>query len=280
MGGGRRVGGEEGRRGRPPSGVEVRVECEAAAVGEQGGEGDQVRPLTVPVLVQPGAGGGEEGGAGALVGAAHAAGGLPQCERQSDRLERLGRRQAGEGAAAPASAAAPFASEGGERLLAPQRRGAPRRRSLERQLLLPPSPRSSTLVFFEVAAEDKRVGGGEGTLSAAKSLARRVLQLLVQVEVVLALAAIGAAVAVEGPLARVHAHMLNQLIGRLGQVATLLTLVVVAQPVGAHVSLQGGLVGPQSLTDAAAVLQLTVRLKVALQGRWTRGGIDAEGAPG
>lgn len=58
-----------------------------------------------------------------------------------------------------------------------------------------------------------------------------------QVEVVLALAAIRAAVTVEGPLACVHTHMLDQLIGRLGQVATLLTLVVVAQTVPAHVGL-------------------------------------------
>lgn len=83
-------------------------------------------------------------------------------------------------------------------------------------------------MFLEVAAEDEGVCGSERALLAAESLARRVLQLLVQVEVVLALAAIRAAVAVEGPLARVHAHVLDELIGRLGQVATLLTLVVVA----------------------------------------------------
>lgn len=44
--------------------------------------------------------------------------------------------------------------------------------------------------------------------------------------------------------------------------------------------LQRGLVGPQSLADAAAVLHLTVRLKVALHGRWTIGGVDAKRAPG
>lgn len=93
-------------------------------------------------------------------------------------------------------------------------------------------------MFLEVAAEYERVCGGERALSAAKSLARRVLQLLVQVEVVLALAAVGAAVAVEGPLARVHAHVLDQLVGRLGQVAALLALIVVAQAVSAHVGLQ------------------------------------------
>lgn len=92
-------------------------------------------------------------------------------------------------------------------------------------------------MFLHVAAEDKRVCGGEGALVAAQSLTWRVLQLLVQVEVVLALAAVRAAVAVEGPLTRVHAHVLYQLVGRLGQVATLLTLVVVAQTVPAHVGL-------------------------------------------
>lgn len=68
-GGGRRAGGEEERRsGGPPSGVGVRVECEAAVVGEQGGEGDQVRLVAVPVLLQHVAGGGrEEGGAAAEV---------------------------------------------------------------------------------------------------------------------------------------------------------------------------------------------------------------------
>lgn len=135
-------------------------------------------------------------------------------------------------------------------------------------------------MFLEVAAEDEGVCGGERALLAAENLARRVLQLLVQVQVVLALAAIGAAVAVEGPLARVHSHVLDQLVGRFRQVATLLTLVVVSQAMPPHVGLQGGLVGPQSLADAAAVLHLTVRLQVALHGRWTIGGVDAKRAPG
>lgn len=93
-------------------------------------------------------------------------------------------------------------------------------------------------MFLEVAAEYKGVCGGERALLAAEDLARRVLQLLVQVQVVLALAAIRAAVTVEGPLACVHTHMLDQLIGRFGQVATLLTLVVVSQAVPPHVGLQ------------------------------------------
>ena len=135
-------------------------------------------------------------------------------------------------------------------------------------------------MLLEVAAEDEGVRGGEGAGAAAQRQARRVLQLLVQVQVVLALAAVRAAVAVEGPLARVHAHVLDQLVGRLGQVAALLAPVVVAQAVSAHVGLQRGLVGPQSLADAAAVLQLPVRPEVALQRRWTMGAVDAERTPG
>lgn len=76
-GGGRRVGGEEERRcGGPPSGVEVRVECEAAVVGEQGGEGDQVRPVAAPVLLEHVAGGGEEEGGAAAARAAGVSGGV------------------------------------------------------------------------------------------------------------------------------------------------------------------------------------------------------------
>lgn len=135
-------------------------------------------------------------------------------------------------------------------------------------------------MFLDVAAEDEGVRGGEGALVAAQRVARRVLQLLVQVEVVFALAAVGAAVTVEGPLTCVHPHVLDQLVGCLGQVAALLALIVVAQAVGTHVAIQRGLVRPQSLADAAAVLHLTVRLEVALHGRWTIGGVDAERAPG
>lgn len=111
---------------------------------------------------------------------------------------------------------------------------------------------------------------GKGPLARVHALMRLEVSRLRE-----ALAALRAAV---GPLARVHAHVLDQLVGRLGQVATLLTLVVVAQAMPAHVGLQRGLVGPQSLTDAAAVLHLAVRLEVALHGRWTIGGIDAERA--
>lgn len=107
------------------------MECETAVVGEQGGEGDQVGPVAVPVLLEHVAGGGkEEGGAAA----AHAAGvsrgvaavhadqavqraagvqlvGLAQCERQSDGLQRLGGRQAHEGAVAAAPSAAASSAE-------------------------------------------------------------------------------------------------------------------------------------------------------------------------
>lgn len=41
------------------------MECEAAVVGEQGSEGNQVCPVTVPVLLEDLAGGGEEEGGAA-----------------------------------------------------------------------------------------------------------------------------------------------------------------------------------------------------------------------
>lgn len=66
-----------------------------------------------------------------------------------------------------------------------------------------------------MTAEDKRVGGLEKALLAAEGLARGVLKLLVQIEIVFALAAVAALVTVKGALPCVDAHMLNQLIGRL-----------------------------------------------------------------
>lgn len=51
------------------------MECEAAVVGEQGGEGDQVRLVAVPVLLEHVAGGGEEEG-GAAAQAAGVSGGI------------------------------------------------------------------------------------------------------------------------------------------------------------------------------------------------------------
>lgn len=50
------------------------MECEAAVVGEQGGEGDQVRPVAVFVLLKHVAGGGEEEGGATAAAAARAAG--------------------------------------------------------------------------------------------------------------------------------------------------------------------------------------------------------------
>lgn len=135
------------------------------------------------------------------------------------------------------------------------------------------------LVLLDVAAEDERVGGLEQALGAAEGLAGRVLQLLVQVEIVLALAAVAALVTVEGPLPRVHPHMLDELVGRLGQVAALVALVVVAQAVRPRVRLQLQLVGLHRLADAAFVLQLVVGLEVALHGGGAIGGVNAERAP-
>lgn len=50
------------------------MECEAAVVGEQGGEGNQVRPLAVPVLLKHMAGRGEEEGGAATAWAAGVSG--------------------------------------------------------------------------------------------------------------------------------------------------------------------------------------------------------------
>lgn len=117
------------------------MECEAVVVGEQGGEGDQVGRVAVPVLLQRVAGrGGEEGGAApadapvvpggaaATVAVQMAGGvqlaGLAQRERQSDGLECLRRRQTHERAAAPASSAASSPAEQ-DVLLAPLQGGAP-----------------------------------------------------------------------------------------------------------------------------------------------------------
>lgn len=113
------------------------MECEAAVVGEQGGEGDEVGPVAVPVLLQHVAGGREEeGGAAAVAGNACSAGvswggaanavginqtvpgaggvqllGLAQRERQRDGLKRLRCREAHERAVAPAASAAATAAK-------------------------------------------------------------------------------------------------------------------------------------------------------------------------
>lgn len=136
-----------------------------------------------------------------------------------------------------------------------------------------------TLVLLDVAAEDERVCGLEQALFAAEGLAWGVLQLLVQVEIVLALAAVAALVTVEGPLPGVDAHVLDELVGGLGQVAALVALVVVAQAVLPGVRLQLQLVGLHRLADPALVLHLVVGLEVALHGSGAVGGINAEWAP-
>lgn len=134
------------------------------------------------------------------------------------------------------------------------------------------------LVLFDMAAVDERMSGGEWALGATEGLSRCVLEPLVEVEIVLAFAAVAAAVAVERPLAGVHAHMLDELVGCFGEVAALLTLIVVAQAVSARVPFQLCLIGPHSLADAAAILHLVVCLQVALHGGWPVGGVDAERA--
>lgn len=52
------------------------MECEAAVVGEQGGEGDQVRSVAVSVLLEHVAGGGEEERGAAAARAAGVSGGV------------------------------------------------------------------------------------------------------------------------------------------------------------------------------------------------------------
>lgn len=63
----------------------MRVECEAVVVGEQGGEGDQVRGVTVPVALEPVMGGaeGEASAAAAAVVPGAPGGGVAAvyCER-------------------------------------------------------------------------------------------------------------------------------------------------------------------------------------------------------
>lgn len=119
------------------------MECEAAVVGEQGGEGDEVGPVAVPVLLQHVAGGREEeGGAAAVAGNACSAGvswggaanavginqtvpgaggvqllGLAQRERQRDGLKRLRCREAHERAVAPAASAAATAAAAKQEVL-------------------------------------------------------------------------------------------------------------------------------------------------------------------
>lgn len=102
------------------------------------------------------------------------------------------------------------------------------------------------LMLLDVAAEDEGVSGLEQALSQLK-VWRGVLQLLVQVEIVLAFAAVAALVTVEGPPPVCTPHVLDELVGGLGQVAALVALVVVAQAMRAGVRLQLQLVGRHRL---------------------------------
>lgn len=69
----------------------MRVECEAAVVGEQGGEGDQVCPFTVPVLLVDVVGGGEEEGGAAAAQTAEASGGVAAVSAHQAVLSSRGR---------------------------------------------------------------------------------------------------------------------------------------------------------------------------------------------
>lgn len=213
------------------------------------------------------------------------------------RLERLGGREAHERAAAIAAGptwastghpAATTNPDADAHLLLQELQGIPsagetqaRTASLGLALLsaaLPFPSTPATLVLLEVPAENEGVCGGEGTQAAGVALAWGMLEPLVQVEVVLALATVAAQVAAEGPLASVHTQVLDELIGRLGEVATLLAAVVVAKTMSTSVPLQLGLVGPHRLADAATVLGLAVGLQVALQGCRPAGGVHTEWA--
>lgn len=135
-------------------------------------------------------------------------------------------------------------------------------------------------MLLHVAAEDKRVGSLEQALVTAESLAWSMLQFLVQVEIVFAFAAVAALVTVKRALAGVDTHVFNQLVGGLGQVATLVALVMVAKAVFSDVHLQLQLICFHCLADPTLVLHLVVSLQVALHRCGAVSGVDAERAPG
>lgn len=135
-------------------------------------------------------------------------------------------------------------------------------------------------MLLHVAAENKRVGSLEQALVAAESLAWSMLQFLVQVEIVFAFAAVAALVTVKRALASVHTHVFDQLVGGLGQVATLVALVMVAKAVFSDVHLQLQLICFHCLADPTFVLHLVVSLQVALHCCRAVSGVDAEWAPG
>lgn len=134
-------------------------------------------------------------------------------------------------------------------------------------------------MLLHVAAENKRVGSLEQALVAAESLAWSMLQFLVQVEIVFAFAAVAALVTVKRALTSVDTHVFYQLVGGLGQVATLVTLVMVAKAVFSDVHLQLQLICFHCLADPTFVLHLVVSLQVALHCCRAVSGVDAEWAP-
>lgn len=135
-------------------------------------------------------------------------------------------------------------------------------------------------MLLHVAAENKRVGSLEQALVAAESLAWSMLQFLVQVEIVFAFAAVAALVTVKRALTSVDTHVFYQLVGGLGQVATLVALVMVAKAVFSDVHLQLQLICFHCLADPTFVLHLVVSLQVALHCCRAVSGVDAEWAPG
>lgn len=90
----------------------------------------------------------------------------------------------------------------------------------------------------------RRVGGCGGA----------VLHLAVQPQAVPPLGAVGAEAAGERPLARVHAHVLHQLVGRPRQVAAAVASVLVALAMTLEVDQELLLPGKRPLADAAAML--------------------------
>lgn len=101
---------------------------------------------------------------------------------------------------------------------------------------------------------------------------RRVLDLAVQPQTVPSLGAVGAERAREGSLARVHAHVLHQLVGRAGQVTAAVAPVLVALAMTLEVDQQLLLPWKRPLANAAA---MGARLRLGFHGNSGKSG----GAP-
>lgn len=84
---------------------------------------------------------------------------------------------------------------------------------------------------------------------------RGVFDLAVQAQTVPPFCTVGAKVTGERTLARVHTHMLHQLVGGPGQVAAAVTAVLVALAMTLEVNQQLLLPWKQPLADAAAILR-------------------------